>query len=153
MQRGFTLIELLVVIAIIGILAALVLVALGNARDKANDAKIKSDIGQMRTLAEVLYDSNSASYSTVETCFIDGTTTTAAANCNSDTGVANSINTLKADINTANSSATFNVESTANAFCVEARLKTNSNYSCMDATGAYKENTTSLCDNTNANCI
>jgi prepilin-type N-terminal cleavage/methylation domain-containing protein len=59
-NKGFTLIELLVVIAIIGILAAIVLVSLRGAPARANDARIKSDINQARTQAELIWADNSS---------------------------------------------------------------------------------------------
>ena len=63
--RGFTLIELLVVIAIIGILASVVLASLNSARDKGADAAIKSNLNNARAQAELYYDSNSRTYTTV----------------------------------------------------------------------------------------
>ena len=59
--RGFTLIELLVVIAIIGILSSVVLASLNSARNRGKDSAIKSQMGQMRSQAELFY-TNHGSY-------------------------------------------------------------------------------------------
>ena len=51
-QGGFTLIELLVVIAILGILAGVVVFAVGNATDSAQENACKIELREIQTAAE-----------------------------------------------------------------------------------------------------
>lgn len=52
-KKGFTLIELLIVIAIIGLLSGIVLVSLGQSRDKALDAKTVATINNINKSMEI----------------------------------------------------------------------------------------------------
>lgn len=135
-SKGFTLIELLVVIAIIGILAALVLVALGNARDKANDARIKSDVGQLRTISEIIYDSLNANYeNTGATAGVEQCVGGASATTCTSLEISNNVTALVTDINDANGGAgNPTAESTATGFCIEAQLN-DGTFTCVDNTG------------------
>ena len=54
-KKAFTLIELLVVVAIMGLLSAVAVIALNNARARARDARRISDIKQIQTALELYY--------------------------------------------------------------------------------------------------
>ena len=54
-ERGFTLIELLVVIAILGILAGVVVFAVGGITDRGKNSACKSEVSTVQTAVEALY--------------------------------------------------------------------------------------------------
>ncbi len=57
-EGGFTLIELLIVIVILGILAAVVVFAVGGVTNKGNQAACQSDVKTMEVAAEAFYAQN-----------------------------------------------------------------------------------------------
>lgn len=127
-KKGFTLIELLVVIAIIGILAGIVLVSLSGARERAKDAKIITDMSQIRSAGESAYavDGN---YSKVK--------------CTDDTY---GIKKLCDDITAQGATVTIRPSSPDQAYCAVVTLHSGKIY-CVDSKLNSKEyaNATSVC--------
>ena len=130
-NKGFTLIELLVVIAIIGILAAIVLVSLRGARGKAMDARIKAEVSQVPSLAEMYYSDNDYSFK--------------------DFCTSTDLDDIKADIQKISGQAATCYDS-EDAFCFSAYLPDAKKWFCVDSDGRKVSDTSNLCDSSNCDC-
>ncbi|OGG47945.1 hypothetical protein A3D66_01405 [Candidatus Kaiserbacteria bacterium RIFCSPHIGHO2_02_FULL_50_9] len=139
-QFGFTLIELLVIVAIIGILSSVIIIFLNIARNKGDDAKVKTQLSSARATAEIYYDTNKH-YSPVGTI---------ADSCS--VGMfTNTTSGMSAYMNTANYPAGTTITchhnatagASASAYSIDAKLSTtDGGYWCIDNTGVSKRNTT-----------
>jgi len=134
-KRGFTLIELLIVVAIIAILAALILAGVSSSRLKAHDTAIKNDVGQIRWQAEIVYDTQGASYT-------DWT---------QDNTISDELTILLEDIDKHVGNppgapyAAVLRDTQETDYCISAPLRALAgSYACIDATGTLQE-TTAAC--------
>lgn len=57
-EKGFTLIELLVVITIIGVLTSLFIANMVSVRERAKDARKKSNLNELKTALRLYYNDN-----------------------------------------------------------------------------------------------
>ena len=136
-DKGFTLIELLVVIAIIGILASIVLVALGGARDQARDARITSEMGQLRSKAELIATENEDGYLQMDESN-DG--------CSVDTEVQSLCDDIaeQCQNSDANCSEGVSIYANESEYCATAPLNSG-DYYCVDSSGYADTSTTTSC--------
>ncbi len=150
-KKGFTLIELLVVIAIIGILSGLIIVNLSGAQNAAYDAKVKAQMDQFRTAAEVYkattgggaYNTTAGTVSITNAC-------TATANTIMVSGGDGEKACTNALADSAGTSAMHIINGTsAPAYCFEMTLKGGGEF-CVDSTGYA--GSTAVCDSGNADC-
>ncbi len=141
-QKGFTLIELLVVIAIIGILAAIVLVNVNSARNKARDAAIKANLATMMLAAEEYYDTYKTYYQTAQ----DNICATGASKTAYDAAVG------QMKVNGAEHCNPDTQDGSSWAACVELNATTTPTCFCVDSTGKKAEIPAASCTNTILSC-
>ena len=146
---GFTLLELLVVIAIIGILSSVVFASLSTARSRAYDAKVKSQLSNIRGAAE-LYFNAKLNYGTTTTWVSNGTTTNGCSGGmfqDSSTGLQN----LTVSVNYPVGENTIVCNSTGAAYAVSDNLFATGTWWCIDSNGNSKQEAIAL--GTSTTCI
>ena len=139
--KGFTIIELLIVVAIVGILATIVIVSLREASERSRDAKIVTDVVQVRKIAEEMY---------IQEFSYDNLCSGGDLN----TSYSESLQTIKDDIeNYYGGSNIITCYSGQRSYCVSAPLTgATTQYFCIDDEGNNTEAASDPCVNADSTC-
>ncbi len=155
--QGFTLIELLVVVTLIGIMSAIVVVALNSAKNNSEDTSIQANVNKLQTQAE-LYYANNANYGANTVAYSSVCPTTAIASTTagmmgvSGSGLLAFTTAIVKQAGSANTLCT--VSANGATWAVAARLKGDTTkVVCADSTGRSKISVTTLASSiTNSVC-
>jgi prepilin-type N-terminal cleavage/methylation domain-containing protein len=131
-RNGFSFIELLLAVAILAILLVMVLVTVHYGQTRGQNIRVRSDVRQLRLLAEEIFDNTGASY----------------AHWTNNPLVINQIQTLRDDIDAANTlqpgvnSTSVVIDTRETEYCISGQLPTPDNggkFVCVDATGVFHD--------------
>jgi prepilin-type N-terminal cleavage/methylation domain-containing protein len=126
---GFTLIELLIVLTIIAILASLIVIAIGQARTKAQDRAIEANLVQVRQIAAAIYtESNSFIAPGNELCDQENTLN------DGNFGYQKGLKTIEDEVEKRNGGTPVNCSATSDSYCIQTLLASGENF-CLDYTG------------------
>ncbi len=132
-------VELLIVVAVIGILATILIVSLRQASDRSRNAKIITNVVQVRKIAEQMYAEQLTGY--VDLC---EDSSTLKSSYDPDLGV------LQADIE--NYGGVITCYADSESYCVSSTLRTAGRYVCIDDEGNSVEVDGNPCDSADATC-
>ena len=131
-RNGFTFIELLIAMAVLAILFVMVFVTVHSVQQKGQNIRVRSDVRQLRLLAEEVFDNAGANY-------VSWTTNPLTVN---------QVKSLRNDIDVANSlapgpnSTSVVIDTRENQYCVSGQLHAPENgagFVCVDATGVFHD--------------
>jgi prepilin-type N-terminal cleavage/methylation domain-containing protein len=140
-SKGFTLLELLVVISIIGTLSSVIMSSVGNARVKAYDAKVKAQLSNIRTAAELYYNTNlNYGIPTIAGTYTTGTGSSTLGNACTTSQLTGmfadpTLAELSKSANYPTGENTIICVSKGTAYAVSDNLSTGNGFWCVDSVG------------------
>ncbi|MDD4074410.1 MAG: prepilin-type N-terminal cleavage/methylation domain-containing protein, partial [Candidatus Pacebacteria bacterium] len=117
LSKAFTLIELLIVITIIGILSGLLIVSISGVEERAKDSRIKSEMSQIRNIADIYKINNGFSYEELET----------------NQEVSSLLSSITSQGGTAESN--ISISNDGSQYCIFTNLNSTNDLWCVDNTG------------------